>query len=497
MPALDPWMIRTERATPPTIYVRNPYYWAVDEEGRQLPYLDRIVVNDKSLDMLTIAAAQGEVSMQARYVRNEDYILLMNQRRQFGYQVHHFINGDGADWALSFNLMRRREEGNVAIDQKADLLADKRFRQALALAIDRQAIVDALFPGMTRPHQTGPVSPSPHAVEAGQDPYARFDPAQANALLDACGLTSRDADGYRCLPNGPVLVFDINYGSFMSEGPGEFIVDDWRNVGVRARLRPQDRTIFYVEKSAGLHDISVWSGYGAFLPLLDPRYYFPFSRESNFAVRQGNWYRAGGLFAAPDDATIRGDAPPIDSLLRRGMELYEEVKQAGSPERRQELFGEMLTLAMENVYVLNLLQDLQQELGLTYIFIAHDLSVVKHLCDRIAVMYAGRIVELAKTADLFKDPQHPYTRALLSAVSNPDPDQPMNLDLRGEVADPGNLPSGCAFHPRCPERFAPCDKECPALVNLPGGRSTACHLAGRNPQPVDGAKDDAPAGLRM
>lgn len=360
MPALDPWMIRTERATPPTIYVRNPYYWAVDEEGRQLPYLDRIVVNDKSLDMLTIAAAQGEVSMQARYVRNEDYILLMKQRRQFGYQVHHFINGDGADWALSFNLTRRREEGNVAIDQKADLLADKRFRQALALAVDRQAIVDALFSGMTRPHQTGPVAPSPHAVEAGQDPYARFDPAQANALLDACGLTARDADGYRCLPNGPVLVFDINYSSFMSDGPGEFIVDDWRNVGVRARLRPQDRSIFYVEKSAGLHDISVWSGYGAFLPLLDPRYYFPFSRESNFAVRQGNWYRAGGLFAAPDDATIRGDAPPIDSPLRRGMELYEEVKQAASPEQRQELFGEMLTLATENVYVLNLYAPLPQ-----------------------------------------------------------------------------------------------------------------------------------------
>lgn len=147
--------------------------------------------------------------------------------------------------------------------------------------------------------------------------------------------------------------------------------------------------------------------------------------------------------------------------------------------------------------IINLLQDLQQELGLTYIFIAHDLSVVKHLCDRIAVMYAGRIVELAKTADLFKDPQHPYTRALLSAVPNPDPDQPMNLELSGEVADPGNLPSGCAFHPRCPERFAPCDQECPALVNLPGGGSTACHLAGRNPQPADGAKDDAPAGLRM
>lgn len=358
-PALDPWMIRTERTTPPNIYVRNPYYWAVDEEGKQLPYLDRIVVTAKSMDMLTIAAAQGEVSMQARYIRNKDYILLMNQRRQYGYQVHHFINGDGADWAISFNLMRRREAGNVVIDQKADLLADKRFRQALALAVDRQAIVDALFPGMTRPHQTGPVPPSPYAFEAVQDPYARFDPAQANALLDASGLTARDADGYRCFPNGPSLLFDINYSGFTGEGPGEFIVDNWRNVGVRARLRPQDRSIFWVEKSAGLHDMSVWVGYGAFIPLLDPRYYFPFSGESNFAIRQGKWFQAGGLFA--DSSTeLRGEAPPPGSPQRRSMELYEEIKQTASPEQRHALFREMLALATENVYVLNFYAPLPQ-----------------------------------------------------------------------------------------------------------------------------------------
>jgi len=132
--------------------------------------------------------------------------------------------------------------------------------------------------------------------------------------------------------------------------------------------------------------------------------------------------------------------------------------------------------------VINLLQDLQQELGLTYMFIAHDLSVVKHLCDRIAVMYAGRIVELAETGALFQDPQHPYTRALLSAVPNPDPGQPMNMSLSGEVADPGNLPSGCAFHPRCPKRFGPCDQKRPELFTLPGGRVSACHLASPTPE---------------
>jgi len=128
--------------------------------------------------------------------------------------------------------------------------------------------------------------------------------------------------------------------------------------------------------------------------------------------------------------------------------------------------------------VINLLEDLQEEFQLTYIFVAHDLSVVKHICDRVAVMYAGKIVELADTEAIFVDPKHPYTKALLSAVPHPDPDVKMNFDLHGEVADPANLPPGCSFNPRCSYCQDQCRQEIPQLREIEPSRFVSCHFAG-------------------
>ena len=130
--------------------------------------------------------------------------------------------------------------------------------------------------------------------------------------------------------------------------------------------------------------------------------------------------------------------------------------------------------------ILNLLQDLQEELNLTYLFIAHDLSVVEHISHRVAVMYVGKIVELATTEDLFTNPLHPYTEALLSAVPKPDPrlrHKGVRIRLEGEVADPSNPPSGCYFHPRCPYAEDRCLHEEPAVREIENDRWVACHFA--------------------
>jgi len=127
--------------------------------------------------------------------------------------------------------------------------------------------------------------------------------------------------------------------------------------------------------------------------------------------------------------------------------------------------------------VINLLRDLQQELGLSYLFVAHDLAVVEHISHRVAVMYLGKIVELADRRSLFAHPQHPYTEALLSAVPVPDPKATRNrIILKGDVPSPTNPPSGCRFHTRCAYAFERCRAEEPAMKELRPGHFAACHL---------------------
>ncbi len=134
--------------------------------------------------------------------------------------------------------------------------------------------------------------------------------------------------------------------------------------------------------------------------------------------------------------------------------------------------------------ILNLLQDLQQEFGLTYLFVAHDLSVVEHISDRVAVMYVGKLAEVADTEELFLQPLHPYTEALLSAVPKPNPHlrrrrtgTSQRIVLRGEVADPANPPKGCYFHPRCQYAVDRCRVESPPLRELRPNHHVACHRA--------------------
>jgi peptide/nickel transport system ATP-binding protein len=127
--------------------------------------------------------------------------------------------------------------------------------------------------------------------------------------------------------------------------------------------------------------------------------------------------------------------------------------------------------------ILNLFLDLREQLGLTYLFISHDLGVIQHVSDRIVVMYLGRVVETAPTEALFEHAKHPYTRALLEEIPRLDGARRNFVPIQGELPAPMNPPAGCHFHPRCPMATARCKAEAPALRSLGDGHAVACHLA--------------------
>ncbi len=347
-PRLWPWVARTHTTTPPFGFVRNPYYFAVDSEGNQLPYLDRILFDVKAPALVPIAAAAGGATMQERALKFSDYTMLMEGRERGGYELYHWLSADRADWVLYPNSTRQISPNDRDSEIKAQFLADKRLRQALSLAINRQDIIDSLYSGVGEPSQIEPGKDSPfHSPLLGKS-FVEFDPDRANALLDELGLTERDGEGMRTFPDGRRMTWYIDFTAFTGEGPVQFIVDDWADVGVRAVQRERARGLFNSQKNAGLNDFMVWIGLNEFYPISDARAFVPLSNESFYAIAHALWHLRGGS-ERDDGAQAVGVEPAPGSPIRRSLELYQQAI-ASPPSEHAAIFEQIAAIAAENIW---------------------------------------------------------------------------------------------------------------------------------------------------
>jgi peptide/nickel transport system permease protein len=354
-PRLWPWIPRSSSEAAPFIYTRNPYYFAVDPQGNQLPYIDRLQFDLKTAQMLPLTFSNGEVTMQGRHVSYDNYTELMSRQQEAHYRLLHWYPATRSMWVIDPNLNRYVDAEHPALAKKAKLLSDKRFRQALSLAIDRGAIIRSRFDDTVRASQVEPGRESPFHSEKLANAFIEHDPARANALLDELGLSHRDIDGLRTFEDGSSMTFYLTFTAFPGIGPAEFVVDDWREVGLRVIAKEQSRTLFQQKRDSSDFDMAAWVSESDYFPMIEPRQFAPPDSEALYATNWGRWFSRGGFFGSPKALEQKNSyGPPLDHPMYAAYRSLVEARQLGTLEERVARFREATDIAAENLWTINI-----------------------------------------------------------------------------------------------------------------------------------------------
>ena len=353
-PRLWPWVYQTYRSGAPHFFVRNPYYCAVDTQGNQLPYIDRIFFEVRPAELLPTTFSSGKVGMHARLMGFNDYTEYMASREANGYDVYHWYISQSSYWAIWPNLNKRIDPDDPRTMQKKRLLNTREFRQALSLAINRKPIIDAVMHGYPEPAQLAPGPASPFYHERLMKSFVDYDPKRAEELLDSIGLSRRDREGYRTFPDGSRMVWYLNYPKILLRDPVQFVLDDWRAVGIRAVPRERSLGLFGVDSSTLRNDFAVWQGLERFLPLIGPSDWIPVRSSFYSAIGFAKWYQWGGLYGDPKGIELGGIEPPLDHPLRRAMVVLDEARRAIGFEAQRRIINEVFDIASEEVWSISI-----------------------------------------------------------------------------------------------------------------------------------------------
>ncbi|RKX33457.1 MAG: hypothetical protein DRP71_10320 [Verrucomicrobia bacterium] len=347
-PRLTPWINRTYKPNPPYSFVRNPYYWAVDIKGNQLPYIDQVTMEIQTKELIAIDTAAGGYPASFKWLDFSDYSIYMKGRSTYGYEVQHWYPAFRSIWTIWPNLNRRVDPGDEISRMKAELLNTKEFIQALSLAINRTAIIKAEFNGIGEPAQLSPGRESPYFSERLHTSFVDYDPDRAERMLDSIGLTNRDGAGYRTFGNGDRMLWFVTVSDGTNPGPLQFVIDDWKRVGIRALPKLQSSGLVLLEFITRKQDFYVGGDMSGFIPVIEPKSYVPVGGGTPFATAYGTWYEFKiSEFATSDRVAY---PPPPGHPLGRAQDLYDAAMQAPTKEAGRQQFQEIMDIAAENLW---------------------------------------------------------------------------------------------------------------------------------------------------
>lgn len=348
LPTLQPWKNTTPSPADRYVFVRNPYYYRVDPQGYQLPYLDRIIMIVADSKIIPAKAGAGETDLQARYLRFSDFTFLKrNELRRKKFRVLRWATATGAQIALYPNLNNKNPMWRK-------LLRDVRFRRALSLGINRQEINEVLYFGLALPGANTVLPQSPLYSKALRTAWASLDIAKANALLDDIGLRARDKEGYRLLPNGEraeIIVEAANEGAQFTDIM-RLIQDSWKKIGIKLYPKLTRREMFRRRVSAGLTQVALWPGLDYALLRAD----MPPDELAPTSEVQLQWPRWGLYWETKGKRGSAPDMPKVKELV----DLLKAWRTASSLEERRQIYEKMLRINANQVYSIGVVGGVPQ-----------------------------------------------------------------------------------------------------------------------------------------
>jgi peptide/nickel transport system substrate-binding protein len=355
LPTLQPWRNTVKSPAQRYTFVRNPYFHRVDSDGNQLPYIDKLIVDIVSKEVIPAKTGTGESDLQARYLRFDNFTFLKEAEEKQGYNVHLWSTGKGAQIALFPNL-------NTQDPVWSGLMRDVRFRRALSLGINREEINEAIYFGLASPSANTVLPQSPLYKEEYKNAWVAYDPEQANKLLDEAGLSARDDDRIRLLPDGSRAEITIESAGESTEETDvlELIADHWSEIGIKIFVRASQRDMFRRRARSGESQMSVFFGFNNAIATseMSPEQLAPTSTPQLQWPKWGQYHETKG----------KAGEPPQLPEVKNQIERYKSWLLAESEEERTMIWHEMLKTFTDQVFTIGTVNNAK-----------HPIVVNKHL----------------------------------------------------------------------------------------------------------------------